>query len=41
MLVALVVSVVVHRLHTPQVESSERTFDTVAEGDGGPSEGDA
>ena len=41
MLVASVVCAVVHRLHTTQVVSSERTFDTVAEGDGGPSEGDA
>ena len=41
MLAASVVCTVVHRLHTPQVESSERTFETVAEGDGGPSEGDA
>ena len=31
---------VVHRLHVPQAENSDRTLDTVAEGHGGASEGD-
>ena len=39
MLVVSGVCAVVHRLHAPQVESSERTLDTVAEGDSRMSEG--
>ena len=34
------VCAVVHRLYAPQVESNDRTLDTVTEGDGGMSEGD-
>ena len=37
----LIACAIVHRLHASRAESSDRALDTVAEGDGGVSEGDA